>query len=65
VNKFAARVYGGRIKGLQTYLATLPGIDQTISIVDVCELLDRAIQNNQPGKGTGVIEEEKRPEASR
>jgi predicted RND superfamily exporter protein len=38
-----------RIKHLQTYLATLPGIDQTISIVDYCELLDRAIQSSGPG----------------
>ena len=35
-----------RIKGLQTYLAAAPGIDQSLSIVDYCELLDRAIQNN-------------------
>jgi uncharacterized protein len=35
-----------RIKGLQTYLATLPGIDRTLSIVDYCELIDRAIQRN-------------------
>jgi uncharacterized protein len=36
-----------RIKGLQTYLATLPGIDQTLSIVDYCELIDRAIQRSR------------------
>jgi uncharacterized protein len=35
-----------RIKGLQAYLATLPGIDQSLSVVDYCELLDHALQNN-------------------
>ena len=38
-----------RIKGLQTYLATAPGVDQSLSIVDYCDLLDRAIQNNETG----------------
>jgi predicted RND superfamily exporter protein len=35
-----------RIKDLQTYLAGLPGIDQSLSIVDICELVDRGLQNN-------------------
>jgi predicted RND superfamily exporter protein len=35
-----------RIKGLQAYLATMPGIDQSLSIVDFAELLDRALQHN-------------------
>src|SRR5262249_8398451 len=34
-----------RMKGLQLHLATLPGVDQTVSLVDYCELLDRAIQS--------------------
>ena len=38
-----------RIKGLQTYLANAPGVDQSLSIVDYCELMDRAIQNNGTG----------------
>jgi len=38
-----------RIKGLQRYLATRPGVDQTVSLVDYCELLDRAIQSGGPG----------------
>jgi predicted RND superfamily exporter protein len=42
-----------RIKGLQTHLATLPGIDQTVSIVDVYELVDRAIQSNGNAGGGG------------
>ncbi|HLW69728.1 MAG TPA: MMPL family transporter [Candidatus Binataceae bacterium] len=41
-----------RIKGLQNYLAVMPGVDQTLSIVDYGELLDRAIQNNAAGAGT-------------
>jgi hypothetical protein len=40
-----------RIKGLQTYLAALPGIDQTISIVDLCEVVDRSIQNSGNSSG--------------
>jgi hypothetical protein len=43
-----------RIKGLQKYLATLPGIDQTISIVDYCELLDRAIQSSSTATAGGT-----------
>jgi predicted RND superfamily exporter protein len=39
-----------RIKGLQTYLAVMPGVDQTLSIVDYGQLLDRAIQNNGTGR---------------
>ncbi|MGH7836682.1 MAG: cyclic nucleotide-binding domain-containing protein, partial [Candidatus Binataceae bacterium] len=42
-----------RIKGLQAHLATLPGIDQTVSIVDYCELLDRAIQSNPGDQASG------------
>jgi predicted RND superfamily exporter protein len=36
-----------RMKGLQTYLATLPGIDQSLSIVNYCEVLDRAIESSK------------------
>jgi len=42
-----------RIKGLQTYLITLPGIDQTLSIVNYCELFDRALQSGETGTATG------------
>ncbi len=35
-----------RIKGLQAYLSTVRGIDQSLSIVDNCELLYHALQNN-------------------
>jgi predicted RND superfamily exporter protein len=41
-----------RIKGLQTYLTTLPGIDQTLSIVNFCELFDRALQSGETGNAT-------------
>jgi uncharacterized protein len=50
-----------RIKGLQTHLATVPGIDQSISIVDVCELVDRSIQSNGSGKVVGGTEEGRPP----
>jgi CRP-like cAMP-binding protein len=46
-----------RIKGLQTYLATLPGVDQTISQVDYFELIDRAIQSGNPGEEIIIGEE--------
>jgi uncharacterized protein len=46
-----------RIKGLQTYLATLPGVDQTVSLVNYCELLDRAIQSGGTGEDIIVNEE--------
>jgi predicted RND superfamily exporter protein len=48
-----------RIKGLQTHLATLPGIDQTVSMVDYCELLDRAIQRNRTRDEVGGRKEGK------
>jgi predicted RND superfamily exporter protein len=38
-----------RIRDLQAYLSMVRGIDQSLSIVDYCELLDRAIQNNGGG----------------
>jgi uncharacterized protein len=37
-----------RIKALQLHLASLPGIDQTLSLVDYCELFDTAIQHGGP-----------------
>ena len=46
-----------RIKGLQRYLATRPGVDQTVSLVDYCELLDRAIQSGGPGDAALLGEE--------
>jgi predicted RND superfamily exporter protein/CRP-like cAMP-binding protein len=39
-----------RMKDLQNHLATLPGVDQTISLVNYCELLDRAIQSGGTGE---------------
>ncbi len=33
-----------RIKNLQLYLASLPGVEKTISFVDYCEMLDRGLQ---------------------
>jgi predicted RND superfamily exporter protein len=40
-----------RIKGLQAYLASMPGIDLSLSIVDYAELLDRALQHNATSTG--------------
>jgi predicted RND superfamily exporter protein len=45
-----------RIKGLQRYLATLPGIDHTLSLVDYCELFDKAIQSGVPMEGVESAE---------
>jgi len=48
-----------RIKGLQTYLATLPDIDQSLSIVDYCELIDRAIETSRAANPSGGGEQGK------
>jgi len=45
-----------RIKGLQRYLATLPGIDHTLSLVDFCEYFDKAIQSDVPMEGVDNTE---------
>lgn len=45
-----------RIKGLQRYLATLPGIDHTLSLVDYCELFDKALQSGVPMEGVESVE---------
>ena len=37
-----------RIKELQRYVDSLPGIEKTISLVDYCEILDRGIQAIPP-----------------
>jgi predicted RND superfamily exporter protein len=42
-----------RIKGLQGYVAAIAGVDQTLSIVDYCEMLDRAIQNSGGEQSSG------------
>src|SRR5262249_25413232 len=33
-----------RIKNLQLYIASLPGVEKTVSFVDYCEMLDRGLQ---------------------
>ena len=38
-----------RIKDLQTYIDSLPGVDKTVSFVDYCELLDRGAPVGQGG----------------
>lgn len=42
-----------RIKDLQLYIDSLPGIEKTISLVDYCEMLDRGIQAVPPLEGMG------------
>jgi len=41
-----------RIKDLQFYIDSLPGVEKTISFVDYCEILDRGIQAIPPLEGT-------------
>jgi predicted RND superfamily exporter protein/CRP-like cAMP-binding protein len=50
-----------RIRGLQDHLATLPGVDQTISIADYCELIDRALQHGGSEEGDIIVGEETPP----
>ena len=45
-----------RMRDLQKYLASLPGVDQTVSLVDYCELLDRAIQSGGTGEDLVINE---------
>ena len=45
-----------RIKGLQRFLASLPGVDQTLSLVDYCDLFDKAIQSGGMGTDEVVVE---------
>lgn len=47
-----------RIKDLQLYLATVPGVDQTISLADYSELVDRAIQKGGEAEGDIIVGEE-------
>ncbi|MBI3248888.1 MAG: MMPL family transporter [Deltaproteobacteria bacterium] len=46
-----------RIRDLQLYLATQPGIDQTTSLADICELMDRAIRKGGSADDIVVGEE--------
>ena len=41
-----------RIKALQTYINSLPGVDKTVSFVDFCELVDQGIQTASTEDGT-------------
>jgi hypothetical protein len=47
-----------RIKDLQLYLATLPGVDQTISLADYAEIVDRAIRKGGEAEGDIIVGEE-------
>jgi uncharacterized protein len=47
-----------RIKCLQRHLATLPGVDQTLSLADYADLVDRGLHNSSPAEGDIVVGEE-------
>ncbi len=51
-----------RIKNLQLYIDSLPGVEKTISFVDYCELLDRGIQEIPLEPPEGEIVETLQPE---
>src|SRR5262249_33912870 len=46
-----------RIKCLQRHLATVPGVDQTLSLADYADLVDRGLHNNSPAEGDIVVDE--------
>ncbi|MGE0683745.1 MAG: MMPL family transporter [Candidatus Binatia bacterium] len=51
-----------RIKNLQLYIDSLPGVEKTVSFVDYCELLDRGIQEIPLEPPEGEIIEPPLPE---
>jgi predicted RND superfamily exporter protein len=51
-----------RIKNLQLYIDSLPGVEKTVSFVDYCELLDRGIQEIPLEPPEGEIIEPSPPE---
>jgi predicted RND superfamily exporter protein len=51
-----------RIKNLQLYIDSLPGVEKTISFVDYCELIDRGIQEIPLEPPEGEIIEAPSPE---
>jgi predicted RND superfamily exporter protein len=53
-----------RIKELQLYLATIPGVDQTISLADYSEIVDRAIRKGGESEGDIIVGEEEGTVAS-
>lgn len=52
-----------RVKDLQLYIDSLPGIEKTVSFVDYCELLDRGIQN-MPSQDEPAVSPESQPHTS-
>ncbi|HEV8712116.1 MAG TPA: MMPL family transporter [Candidatus Binatia bacterium] len=47
-----------RVKNLQLYIDSLPGVEKTVSFVDYCEMLDRGIQEIplEPPEGEEMLE---------
>jgi uncharacterized protein len=52
-----------RIKCLQRHLATIPGVDQTLSLADYADLVDRGLHNS-PAEGDIVVDEAGAPPSS-
>jgi predicted RND superfamily exporter protein len=44
-----------RIKNLQLYIDSLPGVEKTVSFVDYCEMLDRGLQEIPPEGESAVV----------
>ncbi len=51
-----------RVKNLQLYIDTLPGVEKTVSFVDYCELIDRGIQEIPLEPAEGEVIEAPPPE---
>jgi predicted RND superfamily exporter protein/CRP-like cAMP-binding protein len=51
-----------RVKNLQLYIDSLPGVEKTISFIDYCEMLDRGIQEIPLEPLEGEIVETPQPE---
>src|SRR5581483_8396763 len=51
-----------RIKNLQLYIDSLPGVEKTISFVEYCEMLDRGIQEIPLAPAEGEVVETPAPE---
>lgn len=51
-----------RVKNLQLYIDSLPGVEKTVSFVDYCELIDRGIQEIPLEPAEGEVVEAPPPE---
>ncbi|MBI3246649.1 MAG: MMPL family transporter [Deltaproteobacteria bacterium] len=44
-----------RLKELQEYINSLPGVDKTVSLVDYCDLFDQGMRSLPPEEGTEAV----------